>query len=61
MTINNLSLTLLSLIMSVIPGTYLPETYNFTVASIVGLVIIVLIVGVVIGNSRSSRKRRKPE
>ena len=41
---------------------YFPENlanYNFGIAAIVGLVIIVLIAGMVIGNSNS--KRRRPE
>ena len=47
--------------MTIIPGTYLPETYNFTVAAAVGLVIVVLIVGFALGSSRGRRVRKRPE
>ena len=43
---------------------YFPENlvnYNFTLAAVIGLVVLVLIVGVVIGSSRSSKKRKRPE
>ncbi len=43
---------------------YFPENlanYNFGIAAVIGLVFVVLIVGVVIGSSRNSRKRRRPE
>ncbi|MBL7170331.1 MAG: hypothetical protein ISS48_04895 [Candidatus Aenigmarchaeota archaeon] len=39
---------------------YFPEnlaSYNFGIAAVIGLVVIVLIVGMIIGSSRSSRKR----
>jgi len=47
--------------MAVIPGTYLPETYNFTVAAIVGLVIVILVVGFFLGSFRSKNVKRRPE
>ena len=43
---------------------YFPENlanYNFGIAAVIGLVVIVLIVGMVIDNSRFSGKRRRPE
>ncbi len=44
--------------------TYFPENladYNFTLATVIGLVILVLIVYIVIVSSRGKKSRNRPE
>jgi len=57
----DLSLTLLKIVMSIIPGTYLPEIFNIKAAAVIGLIIVVLAVAIAIGGSKSRGIRRKPE
>ena len=43
---------------------YLPENlaiYNFSLAVVIGLVIVFLLIGFALGNSRGRRVRRRPE
>jgi len=43
---------------------YFPENlanYNFAVATVIGVVIIVLVVGIIIGISKFKKSRRTPE